>query len=81
MITKHAVVDQIEIARSGAVQVRIALELVEDGVVLSQKWHRTCLEPGGDVDAQMATVNSHLEQMGELPVSAADIAKIRSHQF
>jgi len=29
--------------------------------------------------AQMAAVNNHLAQIGEQPVSAEDIAKIKSH--
>ena len=81
MITKQTVVDQIEITRNGALQIRIALELVEDGAVLSNKWHRTAVEPGGDVGAQIAAVNEHLAQMGKQPVNAADIAKIKAHQL
>ena len=79
MITKRTVVDQIELTRSGTTQVRIALEIVEDGVVLNHKWHRTSINSDGDVDAQMTAVNEHLAQMNELPVSAEDIARIKAH--
>ena len=82
MISKNTVVDQIEVIRNGIIQVRIALEFVENGVVLSSRWHRTAIEVGGDVDAQMAAVNAHItsEPMNEQPVSAADIARIKAVQ-
>lgn len=79
-ITKQTVVDQIEVTRNGTIQVRIALELVENGVVLNHRWHRTLIEFGGDVDAQMAAVNAHItsEPMNENPVSAQDILRIKN---
>ena len=80
-IVKQTVVDQIEITRNGTMQIRIGLELVEDGAVLSNKWHRTMVDPGGDVTAQIAAVNAYLLAMGEQEVSAADIAKIKAHQI
>lgn len=76
-ITKRTIIDQIEITRSGSVQVRFAKLLEEDGVPLAEPaYHRTAIQPGGDPLAQMADVNVHLEQMGLAPVAAADIAKI-----
>lgn len=80
MITKRTVVDQIEVTRANTIQARIALELLEDDVVISSKWHRTCVEAGGDVTAQMDAVNNHLLSMKEMPVSDADIAKIKAVQ-
>lgn len=80
MIEKQTVLDQIEITRNGILQIRIALELVENDTVINRRWHRTAIEPGGDVGAQMANVNKHLTQMNERLVSAADIAKIKAHQ-
>lgn len=82
MITKQTIVDQIEVTRNGTIQIRIALELVENGAVLNSRWHRTAIDPGGDVDAQMDTVNAHItsEPMNEQPVSAVDIARIKAVQ-
>lgn len=81
-IIKQTVVDQIELTRTGTIQIRIALELVENGAVISSKWHRTSVEPGVDVAAQMAAVNYHItsEPMNEQPVSAVDIARIKAVQ-
>ena len=64
MLTKTASIDQIEIARNGTVSVRIALEIADNGAVVSRQWHRTAIESGEDVAAQMASVNAHLTQMG-----------------
>lgn len=60
MIEKRSIVDQIEITRSGAVQVRFALLLVEDDKEIDSKWHRTVVNPGIDVDLQMGAVNRDL---------------------
>ena len=64
MIEKKTILDQIEIRASGIVQVRLLKQIVEDGRVLMQESHRTSIEPGCDVDAQMAIVNLHLQAMG-----------------
>ena len=77
MLEKKTIVDQLEITRTGAVQVRLGLLIVDDGREVDCKWHRTVIEPGGLVDEQMAAVNAHLEQMGRLPVDDAGIAYIK----
>lgn len=71
-------VDQIEVTRIGALQVRIALEIEDNGAVISTKWHRTVCVPGCDIDEQMAAVNTHLAAMGENIVSLADIERIKA---
>lgn len=56
MIEKVKVISQIEVVESGHIQVRESLKLVEDGVVLSEKYHRYVLEPGQSLDGQPADV-------------------------
>lgn len=48
-LIKETVVDKIEILENGAVQVRCAVRVLEDGVVLSQSYHRHVLQPGDDL--------------------------------
>lgn len=79
MIGKQTVLNQIEITSSGVVQIRLGLLLVEDGKEIDCKWHRSMIEPGGDIDAQMNAVNADLERMGRLPVGTEDIARIKAH--
>lgn len=79
MISKQTTVNQIEITQNGTVQVRVGLELVENGNVLTQRWHRTLFPPACDIDAQFALVNTHLIQQGENPVTQIDIDKVRAH--
>lgn len=67
-IERQTIIDQIEIIRNGVIQIRFGLLLVEDGVEIDCKWHRTAVEPGGDVDAQIAAVNAHLASMGKARV-------------
>ena len=48
-LSKETVVDKIEVLESGAIQVRSAVRVLEDGEVLSQGYHRHVLQPGADL--------------------------------
>lgn len=48
-LTKETVVDKIEVMETGAIQVRQATRVLEDGEVLSQSYHRHVLQPGDDL--------------------------------
>lgn len=77
MIEKKTIVDKIEIARDGTMQIRLGLLIVEDGVELDCKWHRTAVEPGVSVDNQMELCNAHLISMGRSPADTSEIKKIK----
>lgn len=77
MIERKTVVDQIEITRHGTIQIRFGLLLVEDGVEIDCKWHRTCIQAGDDPSNQMAAVNAHLDAMGMAQVDASEIDKLK----
>ena len=77
MIEKKTIIDQIEITRSGTIQVRFAILLVEDGTEIDSKWHRTAIEPGGDVDVQLALVNAHLKSMGKAECDPSRLEQIK----
>ena len=51
-ITKETVVDQITVTENGIVLYREATRILEDGVQLSQTYHRTSLTPGQDLTGQ-----------------------------
>jgi hypothetical protein len=76
MIEKKTIVDQIEVTRSGHVQVRLALLLVEDGVEISSRWHRVVVEPGGDVDAAIAAVNADITKRETLKAPPVETDKV-----
>lgn len=57
-IEKTTLVDQITIVENGIVFVRTATRLIEDGVQLSQTFHRTSIAPGQDVSDQPANVQA-----------------------
>lgn len=76
-ITKKTILDQIEITRDGVVQIRLAKIIEEDGVELAKEYHRTSVEPGGDVDAQMAAVNAHLVAMKQAPLEASALGYLK----
>ena len=58
MLTKLSVVDKIEILESGVVQVRTANRIVEDGTVISQSYHRHCINPTDDYSGQDTRVQA-----------------------
>lgn len=76
MIERKSMVDQIEVPVTGGVAVRIAILLIEDGKVLSSKWHRTMIPPDISAAEQLAYVNAHLAQMGEVAISSEDIQRV-----
>lgn len=59
-IEERTIIDQIEITRSGSIQIRFGLLLVKDGVEIGCRWHRIAVEPGGDIDAAIAAVNADI---------------------
>lgn len=78
MIEKMTLVDQIELQRTGDVGVRLVLLIVEDGTILSQKYHRVVVPAGGSVPEMMDAININLTAMGEQPVQAVDLARINA---
>jgi hypothetical protein len=75
-IERRTIVDQLEYPRAGGTQVRLALMLVDGDKEISSKWHRTYIPADMPAGVQMAAVAEHLEQMGEAPLSMADVAKV-----
>lgn len=57
-IEKQTAVDMIEVIESGAVQVRTATRIIEDGAVISQSFHRHVVAPGDDYSGQEARVQA-----------------------
>jgi hypothetical protein len=58
-LTKEVVIDKIEVLESGAIQVRQATRVLEDGEVLSTSYHRHVLERDADLtneDPRVAAV-------------------------
>lgn len=55
-LTKTVTIDQITITENGTVLYREATRIMEDGVQLSQTFHRTSLLPDQDLTGQPANV-------------------------
>jgi hypothetical protein len=51
-ISKKAVIDQITVTENGTVLYREATRIIEDGVQLTQTYHRTSLAPGQNLTGQ-----------------------------
>jgi len=57
-LEKQTVVDKIEVTENGTVQVRTATRIIEDGVQLSQSYHRHVVVPGADYSGEDARVQA-----------------------
>jgi hypothetical protein len=57
-IEKQTVVDQVIVQENGIVLYREATRIIEDGVQLTQTYHRTSLTPGQDLTGQPANVQA-----------------------
>jgi hypothetical protein len=57
-LEKQVVVDQIEVVENGAVQVRTATKIMDDGVEISRTFHRHVVTPGQDYSQEDAKVQA-----------------------
>ena len=57
-LEKQTVVDKIEVIENGAVQVRTATRIVEDGNVISSSYHRHVVAPGDDYSGEDTRVQA-----------------------
>lgn len=73
MITSRLEVDQIEIVGNGVAQIRFLKIITDDDGDEILRYHRTGVQPGGDIAAQIKAVHDHLAQpdMGAYPPLAA----------
>ena len=55
-LTKITVIDQITVTENAIILYREATRIMEDGVQLSQTYHRTTLTPNQDLTGQPANV-------------------------
>lgn len=60
-IEKLVFVDKIEIVKSGAVQVRTATRMIENGKMIAQSFHRHVIAPGDDYSNEDARVQAICE--------------------
>jgi hypothetical protein len=70
-LEKIEVVDLIEVVESGVIQVRTKTAIREDGVEISNKFHRHVVVPGADYSAEDAKVQAIAASMHTAEVIAA----------
>jgi hypothetical protein len=58
MLEKITSVDLIEVVENGSIQVRTKTIIKEDGVEISNKFHRHVIVPGADYSAEDAKVQA-----------------------
>jgi hypothetical protein len=75
-LTKQTVVDQITVTENGTVMYRQATRIMEDGVQLSQTYHRSSLTPAQDLTGVPANVVAICNTVWTAEVIAAYQAQI-----
>jgi len=70
-LTKTTAVDQITVTENGIILYREATRIMEDGVQLSQTYHRSSLTPGQDLTGIPANVVAHCNTAWTADVVAA----------
>jgi hypothetical protein len=80
-LEKQTVVDKIEVVENGCVQVRTATRIIEDGVQLSQSYHRHVVAPGDDYSGEDARVQAICSATHTAEVVAAYQAAIEAAQM
>jgi hypothetical protein len=75
-LTKETVVDQITVTENGTVLYREATRIMEDGVQLSQTYHRTSLAP----EANLTGVPANVAAICNLTWTAGVIAAYKAQQ-
>ena len=76
MLEKTKVIDQITVTENGIILYREATRIVEDGVVISQTFHRSSLTPGQNLDGVPAEVTAHAQLAWMPEVIAAYQAQV-----
>ena len=80
-LTKTTAVDQITVTENGIVLYREATRIMEDGVELSQTFHRTSLIPGQDLTGQPANVVAHCNVAWTAEVISAYQAQLAQNKI
>lgn len=62
-------IDQVEYYPDGHIGIRFIKTNFDPDNPERTEYHRTSIDPGGNLDRQMSAVNAHLEKMGCAPVS------------
>jgi hypothetical protein len=75
VLTKEEVIDRMEILEDGQIQVRKSIRVLEDGVILSQTFHRHVVEPDSDISAQDQKVKDICAVVHTEAVKTAFISK------
>ena len=57
-LTKETLVDQITVTESGTVFYRTATRIIDDGIQISETYHRKSLTPGQDVSGEPVNVQA-----------------------
>ena len=80
-IEASTVVDLINVTGHGTLEIRFLKRLHDPATgQFIEGWHRTTVDPGGDANQQIASVNAHLQKIGLPAIANGDAALIRSAQ-
>jgi hypothetical protein len=80
-LEKQVVIDQITICENGIILYREATKIIEDGVELTKKYHRSSLTPGQDLTGVPANVAAICNTAWTPEVIAAYQAQLEANRL
>jgi len=80
-LTKTTTIDQVTITENGIVLYREATRILEDGVKISETYHRSSLTPGQDLTGVPEQVAAHCATAWTPEVIAAVMTQEQVDQF
>ena len=80
-LEKQVVIDQITVTENGIILYREVTRIIEDGVELTKKYHRTSLTPGQDLTGQPANVVAICNTAWTPEVVAAYQAQVEANRL
>lgn len=81
-LTKQTITDKIEIVgQHNSLQIRQSNQILEDGVVISQSYHRYVLQPDADVSGEDAKIQAVAAAVWTDEIKAAYAAHLASQEL
>ena len=78
-LTERTIIDQIEVCQDGMIRIRFAIQILRDGVVEDNKWHRTVIPQEMNSDLQMQFVKDDLTLNKKPLFDDAEFSRVKAY--
>lgn len=78
MLVERTIIDQIEICHDGVVRIRFAIQILKDGEIISNNWHRTAIPPEVPSDLQLGAVQEDFRLNGKPLFDQKEFGRVKA---